>query len=288
MSYAVTDRDPTAVTGKRIVAYIADVILGTIIVMAICWPMIQDSMTHLPLSENRCRSVSSVTTPSGPVSDNRAIIEEDACFELSDELIYITDSDMNSISARFYLASFIVQAINYVLLQGLTGASVGKFMVGLRVVNADGQIAGIWRAALRTVLLLIDAACLIIPGLVMVLSTKGHRRLGDMAAKTWVVSTKDVGSPPQFLKPNGGQWAQQGWPQQGWPPQGGPQQGWPQQGGSPQGFPGGPVVGGPPNAANGDGPIWDDARDTYIQFDHNNSRWVYWDQSVQEWIPLEP
>src|SRR5699024_12932 len=42
----------------------------------------------------------------------------------------------------------------------------------------------------------IDTLCFFLPGAILVFTTKGHRRLGDMAAGTFVVSKQAVGTPP--------------------------------------------------------------------------------------------
>ena len=69
--------------------------------------------------------------------------------------------------------------LNAVILQGITGASVGKMITGIRVVDAQGNVAGIGRAFLRWVFLLVDLGCFIV-GLVSVLL--GHRAEGGLRA----------------------------------------------------------------------------------------------------------
>src|SRR4029079_11025816 len=86
---------------------------------------------------------------------------------------------VGGISVGFYV-------LNWWLLQGLAGGSIGKLLLGLRVVGCDGRRAGLGRVALRTLLLIVDAGFCWIPGLVSAFSTKGHRRIGDLAAQTLV------------------------------------------------------------------------------------------------------
>jgi uncharacterized RDD family membrane protein YckC len=50
-------------------------------------------------------------------------------------------------------------------------------------------------------LLIVDALFCFLVGLITSLSTKGHQRVGDLVAKTWVVSARDVGYPPVELAP---------------------------------------------------------------------------------------
>jgi hypothetical protein len=35
-----------------------------------------------------------------------------------------------------------------------------------------------------------------------------------------------------------------------------------------------------------DAPLWDDARDAYIQWDPEINRWVQWNETAQEWRPI--
>jgi uncharacterized RDD family membrane protein YckC len=82
--------------------------------------------------------------------------------------------------------------------QGRTGASPGKQMVGLRVVDATGQPCGTGKAAVRWVAWLVDGFpyCLPVVGFVMIFTNADQRRLGDRWAGTWVVLADAVGRPP--------------------------------------------------------------------------------------------
>lgn len=71
---------------------------------------------------------------------------------------------------------FIVEVA---ILVGLTGFSIGKRIMGLRLINPDGRPVGVLRALLRTVLL-----SLVIPAIVM---TEDKRGLHDLAAGSKVV-----------------------------------------------------------------------------------------------------
>ncbi len=73
-------------------------------------------------------------------------------------------------------AAFVVEVS---VLVGLVGFSIGKRIMGLRIINPDGMPIGIWRALLRTLLL-----SLVIPAIVM---TEDKRGLHDLAAGSKVV-----------------------------------------------------------------------------------------------------
>ena len=78
----------------------------------------------------------------------------------------------------------------YVLLEGYLGQTVGKMVVGIRVVSeATGATPGIGPAAIRTVLRLVDGLFSYLVAFVTVLASAKRQRLGDMAAHTLVIRT---------------------------------------------------------------------------------------------------
>jgi uncharacterized RDD family membrane protein YckC len=83
----------------------------------------------------------------------------------------------------------IITFAYYALLEGYLGQTVGKMLLGIKVVREDnGEVPGLGAAAIRTVLRLIDVlpfAYLV--GFITVLISGKNQRLGDMAANTLVV-----------------------------------------------------------------------------------------------------
>jgi uncharacterized RDD family membrane protein YckC len=76
----------------------------------------------------------------------------------------------------------------YLLLEGYLGQTLGKMLLGIKVVREDtGGVPGLGAAALRTVLRIIDGFFFYAVAFVSVLATQKNRRLGDMAAKTLVI-----------------------------------------------------------------------------------------------------
>jgi uncharacterized RDD family membrane protein YckC len=77
----------------------------------------------------------------------------------------------------------------FTLLEGNRGQTLGKMLLGIKVVREDnGEVPGLGAAAIRTVLRLIDVlpfAYLV--GYISILITSRNQRLGDMAANTLVV-----------------------------------------------------------------------------------------------------
>lgn len=86
--------------------------------------------------------------------------------------------------------------ILFVLLPSRTGWTPGKLACGIRVVNdTTFGPAGFWRQALRQLAWWVDHILPGLPVLVIVHKSKGHRRLGDMAARTLVVGKEHWKQP---------------------------------------------------------------------------------------------
>lgn len=137
--------------------------------------------------------------------------------------------------------------LNLCVLTGLTGASVGKLVSGIRVVRADGAICGVGRAFVRWLVLIVDAFPYFVPlvGFVTALATDGNRRVGDVAAGTFVVRASAVGEPIAV-------------------------------GARPA-----PAYGYAPAATDAQ---WDPARGAWIRWD--GTAWTRYDQSTATWRPL--
>ena len=76
----------------------------------------------------------------------------------------------------------------YLFMEGYLGQTVGKMLLGIKVVREDtGGVPGLGAAAWRTVLRIIDGILFYAVAFVSVLATQKNRRLGDMAAHTLVV-----------------------------------------------------------------------------------------------------
>ncbi len=90
------------------------------------------------------------------------------------------------------LAFALLSLLYYGLSEALTGQTLGKKALGVRVAKVDGSTAGAGAVAIRTLLRIVDSLPLAyLVGLVAVLATGQRRqRLGDLAAGTTVVSAK--------------------------------------------------------------------------------------------------
>jgi uncharacterized RDD family membrane protein YckC len=75
----------------------------------------------------------------------------------------------------------------YVVCEAATGATLGKRLVGIRVVGEDGEQPTFGAALVRNLLRLVDALFFYLVGFVFALLSARGQRLGDRAAHTLVV-----------------------------------------------------------------------------------------------------
>lgn len=287
-------RDPTAVMGKRIGAWFVDLLLYLLLVF--------------------------IFSPFGPFGNYAEIppgmSDADACEAIRDaqdvrtciavgDRAYFVEDDLSTAGTVTSIAWYVLV---FVIWQGLTGATPGKTVFGVRVIDEAGRPPGVGRAFVRSILWIVDGAPWIVPlvGPITALSSKGHRRVGDMAAKTFVVATADTGTPPQVpgLTPAYGAPVYAPGPAAPPPPVAGGPTDTPAATqaplGSPEYEPSGtmpaetqPPSGGPwaaPESSSPappvDQPQWDAARGAYICWDPHRARWLQWDDTAQQWTPI--
>jgi len=174
-------RDPTDVVGRRIVGYIIDFVP----MFVIFWLLVVNQFERADFG-------SSFAAQS--FCDTANEFNDQVCINVN-ETVYLADTgDFGGPSLAVLAYAFFFIG----LLPGFTGWSPGKLVMGLRVVRQDDfTTAGVGPNLLRWLLWVVDSApwCLPLVGFITGLSTKGHRRVGDMAASTFVVRTADVGQP---------------------------------------------------------------------------------------------
>lgn len=173
-------RDPTEVMGRRIVAYFVDAVLIFGIFIAVMAVTKSHAYTGAP------------TTACQTLRDDGF---RGTCLRFGSRVYTWKTGGLLAGYGISALAGFV----DLVLLQGVTGASVGKLILGLRVVDAQGEPCGVGRAFVRWLLLIfVDSLCVVV-GLIVAAVTHPHRRVGDMVAATYVVALADVGRPVQAL-----------------------------------------------------------------------------------------
>lgn len=103
----------------------------------------------------------------------------------------VPEPNMEAIDGLSMLYGFGTFVGYYVLCEGLGGATVGKLLLGLRVVRTDGRPCGLGAALLRAMLRFVDGMLFGLPA-VLSMREPRNQRLGDRAAGTLVV---DAHSP---------------------------------------------------------------------------------------------
>ncbi len=275
---AQTPIDSTAVMGRRFGAFLLDAFLG-FLVFGIAFLALSEKAPGLGLFVT-CEEIRDAGGSS-------------LCLKTGDTIRYAEGGRAVGIFAIAIAFSFL----NAVVLQASSG-SIGKRVVGLAVVRREsGAALGFGKAIIRWLVSVVDFGCCFLVGLIMALATKGHRRLGDMAAGSVVVDKSQLGTRPS-IPGSTPTVAPGGWPAPpapggfGAPP---PPGGWapPAPAANPWSQPAAPVSmepePGPTNptpAAATTGAQWDAARNAYIQWEPVSGQWMQFDDAAQEWRPI--
>jgi uncharacterized RDD family membrane protein YckC len=82
----------------------------------------------------------------------------------------------------------VIVVLYYILLEGYLGQTVGKMVLGIKVVREDnGEVPGLGGATIRTLFRIVDGLFSYLVAFIAVLISGKNQRLGDMAAHTLVV-----------------------------------------------------------------------------------------------------
>ena len=82
----------------------------------------------------------------------------------------------------------VIVVLYYILLEGYLGQTVGKMLLGIKVVREDdGEVPGLAGATIRTLLRIADGISSYLVAFITVLISGKNQRFGDMAAHTLVV-----------------------------------------------------------------------------------------------------
>jgi uncharacterized RDD family membrane protein YckC len=194
----------------------------------------------------------------------------------------------------------------FVVQRGLTGKTLGTMAMGVVTVSDQGTPLGIPKALGRSVAGIVDylPCCLPLVGIITIFATKGHRRIGDMAVKSFVVDKQWAGQPIAVAGisaaaangPYAQPYAQPGYappppmlPAQ--PTYGAPASPtWEPPIVEPEPVMPEPIVAEPvPTAAPASDPTqpqWDAARNAYIQWDPTGQTWLQFNDATQQWGPI--
>lgn len=172
--------DPTKVTGRRILAFLIDAFIGGLVVfVAAATTFTNTEFPNSIAAEDQCDAINNVS--------------DDVCIQFDTTLFVGTGGD----AALVVLTWIAMSVLLTMLIPAFTGWSPGKLVVGLRIVKQDTfELAGVGPNLLRGLLWVVDGfVCGPLVGGIAMVSTDGNRRIGDMAAKTFVVRADQVGHP---------------------------------------------------------------------------------------------
>ena len=165
-------RDPTQVVLRRTAAYLVDALLIGAILLVTIWVT-----GDVKRSSQGCPD---------PIPKNHS------CIDYNHQALVVN----NRVFVWFTLLVIVLFTLFFGLIPGITGASPGKSLLGIRVVRADGTKPGWKRGLLRSVCWGLDGLMLVLPTAMWLAAlTPRHRRLGDYAAQTYVVRRDAAGRP---------------------------------------------------------------------------------------------
>jgi uncharacterized RDD family membrane protein YckC len=178
--------DQRRVTGRRVVAFVIDTVVG----FGVFWGLVVALGTEIAR-----QPATAIGRPSGATTFMRfETIDDGAYAELMGTAYHLDGGTVSTV----FLVAMAYWIGMFVVVQGLTGRTLGKFFVGICTVDSAGRPCGIGRAAARWLLLVVDAFPYIVPmlvGFVATVSSERRQRVGDRVAKTWVVSVDALGEP---------------------------------------------------------------------------------------------
>jgi uncharacterized RDD family membrane protein YckC len=91
-----------------------------------------------------------------------------------------------------FLLNVVIDLLYFALLEGTVGASLGKLIVGTRVVKEDYRKVNFGGAFLRNLVRPVDYFFCFLVGIITIAATQKRQRLGDMAGSTLVVRQEFV------------------------------------------------------------------------------------------------
>jgi hypothetical protein len=178
-------RDPTAVLGRRYGAFFIDLAVCLLVMGALFMATATERTVAETLQIPGCH----YAADSSPGDDNRQIECTNRTVVRIGDTVYETDFGWLGIFVLFTIPYFAVP-------EAFGGATLGKLATGTRVVREDGKRIGIGRSLLRWLLFWVDGPItLFLCGIITSATSRGHRRLGDMAAGSYVVGKADAGQP---------------------------------------------------------------------------------------------
>jgi uncharacterized RDD family membrane protein YckC len=180
-TWAAPTHDPTAVMGRRYGAFFIDALICTVVFLLLFFAFATERTPAETLRLPGCHL--EVNDSSRVQCNNRAVLQ-------------INNTVYEANGGAFFGLAILFTFLYFAVVEGLLGGSLGKQLTGTRVVTEAGTRIGVWRSIVRWLLFAIDGPLsLFLCGIITSAVSRGHRRLGDMAANTYVVGRDDVDRP---------------------------------------------------------------------------------------------
>ena len=114
-----------------------------------------------------------------------------ATFLYSGKWIMGPEEHLWGISDPICLVFLFVIFAYLILMESYVGWTIGKRILGMRVVDVSGNKIGLSKSIIRNLLRLLDGLpAFNILGIILIATSQGKQRLGDRIAKTYVVNNK--------------------------------------------------------------------------------------------------
>lgn len=110
------------------------------------------------------------------------------------DIQYVRDPFYFHIQAGWLFLSFAISLLYFTLMEGALGATVGKFVTGIRVVKEEGGPVDLAAALIRNLLRVVDGLLIYLVAAILVWTSPLKQRLGDRVAHTVVVTADSVGA----------------------------------------------------------------------------------------------
>ena len=176
---SVPRHDPTAILGRRYGAFLIDAAICIAAFLLCFFPFATARTPAETLRLPGCHL--SVDDSSRVECDNRVVLQ-------LDDTVYEADVGL------FIGLSVLFTFLYFAVIEGFTGGSLGKHLTGLRVVTPTGNHIGLPKSMARWAVFAVDGPLsFFLCGIITSSVSQGHRRLGDMAAGTYVVGRDDAG-----------------------------------------------------------------------------------------------
>jgi uncharacterized RDD family membrane protein YckC len=98
-------------------------------------------------------------------------------------------------TAAVMVLGFALALLYFPIAEGMWGRSAGKLITGTIVVDDKGRPPGVGKAAIRTLLRLVEVNPFLLGGIpagIVSMNTKANQRIGDLLAGTYVVPLREL------------------------------------------------------------------------------------------------